>query len=373
MRKQLCRDYSQTRTCKYGSRCHFTHAIQTSLVNPPRWIFTHRADVPLQEFSHDEMRAYQYQFSREGKMQFYASNYDQIWVANYELLCKELDRLTIDDKVVGFDDETVDFRNNFDVFVKPFDKERVYGEIMRKREENQENVASVGGDENSYSRKKADNLGCVNRHINKFNGDERMHRKEFYDKKYYYNKNDNEKEHRKSYNKEFIEKRNYNKYNEGENEYRKSYNKAFIEKRNYKKFNEDENNHRNSYNNFIPKRNENFHAHSEIERNYKKSYNNDFIPARNEQSKFYDNKNYSRRNFESDSYKNNKYYNNYISRNGFENEKVHENKKSTFNKFDDRNNDYVNENSYRPKSYTKKYVKKDDEQNLDDLFDNKRK
>ncbi|KAM0678821.1 hypothetical protein BDAP_000606 [Binucleata daphniae] len=150
MAKQICRFFAESRTCRFGSRCHFLHIINTSLVHPPSWIFTSYENLPLQEFSFEEMRSFYYKFANENNVKGFFDIYDQIWLNNYEVLCDHLTELTkianiagevtceFDGKETRDNDEVIDFRSDVSCFVKPYNADFVCDEIAKRRENKKE-------------------------------------------------------------------------------------------------------------------------------------------------------------------------------------------------------------------------------------------
>ncbi|KAM0674864.1 hypothetical protein GVAV_001683 [Gurleya vavrai] len=140
MAKQICREFKESKTCRFGERCRFLHAVQTSLVNPPTWIFSSFDNLNLNTFSHEEIRAYHYLFMKNEEMQSFVNTFDSLWLSNYFTLCEELNKLCKENEIVGYEDYVVDFRKNYEYFVKPFVKENVYEEIKKKNEKESENL-----------------------------------------------------------------------------------------------------------------------------------------------------------------------------------------------------------------------------------------
>ncbi|CAD26467.1 hypothetical protein [Encephalitozoon cuniculi GB-M1] len=123
--RNVCRFFIEGK-CKFGSKCKYDHVRYTSLVDPPQWIYSSYRGLDLMEISPEEVR-----FALMcGDMKEVLDNF---WIGNYMALCGEMDLLESDARIASVSNRHVDPRENPDVFMAPFDVDRVSGTIRQMR------------------------------------------------------------------------------------------------------------------------------------------------------------------------------------------------------------------------------------------------
>jgi len=125
--RNVCRFFLEGK-CKYGAKCKYEHVQYSGLVDPPQWIYSCYGGLDMTEISPEEAR-----FALMcGDMK---ETLDNFWIGNYMVLCSEMDFLEAEARVESLTNRYADMRMNPDVFMAPFDVDRVLGMIGKMREE----------------------------------------------------------------------------------------------------------------------------------------------------------------------------------------------------------------------------------------------
>lgn len=125
--RNVCRFFMEGK-CKFGLKCKYDHVRYTSLVDPPQWIYSSYSGLDMVEISPEEVR-----FALMcGDMKEMLDNF---WISNYMAVCGEMDLLGSDARVESVSNRHVDPRESPEVFMAPFDVDRVLGTIQQMREQ----------------------------------------------------------------------------------------------------------------------------------------------------------------------------------------------------------------------------------------------
>ncbi|KAG5860589.1 hypothetical protein KMI_01g02300 [Encephalitozoon hellem] len=136
--KNVCRFFLEGK-CKFGSKCKYDHVRYTSLVDPPQWIYSSYRGLDVMEISPEEVR-----FALMcGDMKEVLDNF---WIGNYIALCGEMDLLESDARIESVSNRYVDLRESPDVFMAPFDVDRVLSTIRQMREQGARSLQKGQGD-----------------------------------------------------------------------------------------------------------------------------------------------------------------------------------------------------------------------------------
>lgn len=148
--KNLCRFFLEGK-CKFGSKCKYDHVRFSSLVDPPQWIYSSYNGLDMMEISPEEAR-----FALMcGDMKEVLDNF---WIKNYVVVCNEMDMLERDARIESVTNRYVDARKFPDVFMAPFDGDRVLSTIRRLREES---VSYNKGGSGGYGRDRWSSTGSL--------------------------------------------------------------------------------------------------------------------------------------------------------------------------------------------------------------------
>lgn len=125
--RTVCRFFLEGK-CKFGTKCKYDHMRYTSLVDPPQWIYSSYRGLDMMEISPEEVRFAMMCGDTKEVL-------DNLWIKNYLVLSSELDALESDARVESATNRNVDLRKFPDVFMAPFDTDRVLGTIRQMREQ----------------------------------------------------------------------------------------------------------------------------------------------------------------------------------------------------------------------------------------------
>lgn len=114
--------------CKFGSKCKYDHVRYTSIVDPPQWIYSSYKGLDMVEISPEEVRFAMMCGDTKEVL-------DSFWIKNYMVLCGQMDLLESDARIESVTNRYVDPRECPDVFMAPFDTDRVLSTIYRMREQ----------------------------------------------------------------------------------------------------------------------------------------------------------------------------------------------------------------------------------------------
>lgn len=125
--RNVCRFFLEGK-CKFGSKCKYDHVRYTSLVDPPQWIYSSYRGLDMMEISPEEVRFAMMCGDTKEVL-------DNFWIKNYTVLCDEMDLLEKDARIESVTNRYVDLRKHPDVFMAPFDTDRVLNTIYQMREQ----------------------------------------------------------------------------------------------------------------------------------------------------------------------------------------------------------------------------------------------